>query len=961
MKRLVLGSKVLGSILLGSAVLAMIACGGSTTPEKDAIIDIDAKADVGTDVPKDVGADTPLDRHEDIPDTPETIEDTEIAELDIKADDLTPDEDLVEVKDDTSEMIEPDADIDVDTEVTDETTEPDVEECPEDDLECTVVYQDPDEGCKTVLLMGWCLIDGVCYQDGEVDPENDCMACNPSWAIEEFVIRAGEECNDPTPCSTGGICTLDGQCVTAEPICKPALQCVRGRCVNGVCQYSNLPKDSECQGYNKCYNIHRCDGRGICEGVSPKWCPDDNNPCTTDACDPISGECLYIPRTGTCDDKDPCTDNDRCENGVCIGDLKDCSDGDPCTLDLCEQGVCRNVPHFGLCDDGNKCTKNTVCDSAGQCVGEAVLCNDNNVCTNDSCLPEVGCVFTPNNNSCNDQDPCTENDRCVEGVCVGTPKDCDDGDSCTRDVCESGMCRHFAEPNGTPCDDGNECTLVDKCQSGRCVGSSWWDCDDSDPCTIDECVDGIGCQYTPYVCENDNPCTTVHCESGVGCVYTPKPGPCDDNDACTVNDRCEEGECIGDPKDCGDGDPCTLDLCSNGVCSNPPNHGECFDGNHCLQGKTCVNGQCVGGTPVNCEDYNECTADSCEPSVGCVHTPLSGKICDDHSVCTLGDSCNDKGVCTGFPIICDDGNYCSDNLCDPISGCFYRPNTLMCEDYNRCTFNDQCSNFECHGISYFTDPISKAATLEFLKGPARPGTALDIDENPATCSPKIQMDPDRNCEGGVDNAFAALALLIDNQFGPQLLTAVNSGTLALFFEHEQPGPGAGPYELNLFFGQKAMPLSCDPTTAGCNYDVFGETVIGECAPRYTFNNAKIANGKLTAGGKQHEAVFYLMIGTYKLPVVLKWAKIEADVSMSGGKITGGTGILGGALDKRSLLAALNRVPSNQFYPYIKDNVRNHINSFLVPDMDVEGTSHLDYASIAMKFTIVSGHAVGRAD
>ena len=128
MKRLVLGS-VLGSILLGSAVLAMIACGGSTTPEKDATIDIDAKADVDTDVPKDAGADTPLDRHEDIPDTPETIEDTEITELDIKADDLTPDEDLVEVRDDTSEMIEPDADIDVDTEVPDETTETDAEEC----------------------------------------------------------------------------------------------------------------------------------------------------------------------------------------------------------------------------------------------------------------------------------------------------------------------------------------------------------------------------------------------------------------------------------------------------------------------------------------------------------------------------------------------------------------------------------------------------------------------------------------------------------------------------------------------------------------------------------------------------------------------------------------------------------------------------------------------------------------
>ena len=85
------------------------------------------------------------------------------------------------------------------------------------------------------------------------------------------------------------------------------------------------------------------------------------------------------------------------------------------------------------------------------------------------------------------------------------------------------------------------------------------------------------------------------------------------------------------PKDCSDGDPCTLDLCSNGILPNPPNHGECFDGNHCLRGKTCQRSVRWWYTS-KLRDYNECTADSCEPSVGCVHTPLSGKICDDHSV-----------------------------------------------------------------------------------------------------------------------------------------------------------------------------------------------------------------------------------------------------------------------------------------------------------------------------------------
>ena len=62
----------------------------------------------------------------------------------------------------------------------------------------------------------------------------------------------------------------------------------------------------------------------------------------------------------------------------------------------------------------------------------------------------AGCADPANSGqSCDDNNPCTVNDRCQSGGCIGTPA-----------------------PNGTPCDDGNPCTLSDGCQAGVCTGSA---------------------------------------------------------------------------------------------------------------------------------------------------------------------------------------------------------------------------------------------------------------------------------------------------------------------------------------------------------------------------------------------------------------------------------------------------------------------------------------------------------
>jgi hypothetical protein len=86
--------------------------------------------------------------------------------------------------------------------------------------------------------------------------------------------------------------------------------------------------------------------------------------------------------------------------------------------------------------------------------GEETGLDNWQVATRDPCTDTV---------QCDDGDLCTT-DLCDVGICRSTPLDCDDGDGCTADTCSAGACGH------TPldCDDGSPCT-TDACSSGSCT------------------------------------------------------------------------------------------------------------------------------------------------------------------------------------------------------------------------------------------------------------------------------------------------------------------------------------------------------------------------------------------------------------------------------------------------------------------------------------------------------------
>ena len=77
----------------------------------------------------------------------------------------------------------------------------------------------------------------------------------------------------------------------------------------------------------------------------------------------------------------------------------------------------------------------------------------------------------------------------------------------------------------------------------------------------------------------------------------------------------------------------------NCSCYECDSAGDCGDGNPCNGVENCVNHQCVAGTPLDCDDGNTCTSDYCDPITGCYYSDtISG--CNDGDACTENDRCS---------------------------------------------------------------------------------------------------------------------------------------------------------------------------------------------------------------------------------------------------------------------------------------------------------------------------------
>ncbi len=305
----------------------------------------------------------------------------------------------------------------------------------------------------------------------------DCVPClgnsdcaNPADAAAACVDPAGGDgangwfcassCKQDADCAPGRTCkTLKGLDGSMHQTCAPtsgqcacsplavqtaaATSCRKTAAGMGVCKglrscssgalsacSAQTPLPEACNGLDD-----DCDS-AVDEPIDATPLCADQEPCTAESCQGSKG-CAYLPVSVTCSDDDPCTSGDKCGNGKCAGGPANCDDNNPCTTDSCASETgCTYVATAGPCHDGDKCTKGDVC-AAGECAsGPALSCDDANPCTNDWCDALQGCTSLPNDVTCTDGNECTGVDTCKSGKCSGPLLACDDGWGCTSDSCD---------------------------------------------------------------------------------------------------------------------------------------------------------------------------------------------------------------------------------------------------------------------------------------------------------------------------------------------------------------------------------------------------------------------------------------------------------------------------------------------------------------------------------------------
>lgn len=306
------------------------------------------------------------------------------------------------------------------------------------------------------------------------------------------------------------------------------------------------------------------------------------------------------------------------------------------------------------------------------------------------------------------------------------------------------------------CDDGNTCTLDDRCEAGFCVGQGTLDCGDSDGCNNNYCDPLTGCATLAAV-DGDSCGLSCHMQARcIGGVCSPVAGTevaCRASvDPCVESVRCEPetGECTGllYKLACPDGFLCLDDEGTLGCveahttqCRPCLNDTACFEPDFPSRHNRCLG---LGAAGSFCAA--DCSVDSCPLGYTCTQTPIEGgdvaQVClkdeglcecrpawanlalvttcavaNEHGFCQGGRGCSTQGLtdCDApvpAPDVCDgkdndcDGPTDEDIDCGPPGGCCLATGGCAMSSQNAClgtggTFagvNVTCGETACGGI-----------------------------------------------------------------------------------------------------------------------------------------------------------------------------------------------------------------------------------------------------------------------
>jgi len=408
-----------------------------------------------------------------------------------------------------------------------------------DSLTCTTdTCNEATDKCDHALDASHCLIADVCRASGDLNPANTCEDCEPATNPTGWTVLP-----DTTLCNDGNACTGTG---------RPGIG--YDTCTGGIC--AGVP-DPQCN--DQCdFAVPAVVGQNFSDNSSAG--ADDGEA----SCQPNSNHDVWFKYTANCNgavfisttgsNMLPINDTVLSVHNACPsqgGTEIACDDDSGVGLNAAlvfntSQSTTYFIRVAGYQDNKGAIVLNLRPDQDCLIDGTCYLAGDLNP-ENDcqSCVPQISTTtWSPraegsacgnrSDTECDSPDACDGAGLCeVNHKTDGSPC-ANDGNECTKDFCNTGLCTHPPEPLGLACGDptSTECDKPDTCDGGGvCTPNyegSGFACGDPSSSQCDK----------PDSCNGHGICRINHVVDGV---------PCSDGDICTGSDHCNNGVCISVP------------------------------------------------------------------------------------------------------------------------------------------------------------------------------------------------------------------------------------------------------------------------------------------------------------------------------------------------------------------------------------------------------------------------------